>query len=168
MLTLDQVMNESRWVAKMQGWRAAGTYAEVGYLAEDPDCRDFDLAAEQPEHLKEFFDLLEAHESWCTIPEFYETVYAPMKYDEEMQALVEKVRDKFIENKLWYYDIEYTLGNSPDKGMVRVDINWGDWKHEHARVDWLVRELGGTCEKVEVTEENGSDCYSASHYYRFN
>ena len=42
-LTLEQIMNESRWVAKMQGWRQVGTYAEVGYLSDSEECRDFDL-----------------------------------------------------------------------------------------------------------------------------
>lgn len=78
MLTLDQVMNESIWVAKMQGWRTSGTYAEVGKYAKDEDCRDFDLAGQQPEHLKDFFDRFwkwERENGFITVPEFYKDVY---------------------------------------------------------------------------------------------
>lgn len=50
--------------------------------------------------------------------------------------------------------------------VVVVSIHWGDWKHEHLRCDWLMEEkFGASRIKVEVTEENGSDCYSADHYY---
>lgn len=52
--------------------------------------------------------------------------------------------------------------------VVVVEISWGDWKHEHWRADWLIEELGGTLVRTDVTEEDGSDCYSATHYYVFN
>ena len=78
MLTLNQVMEESIWVAKMRGWRTSGTYAEVGKYADDEECRDFDLAAQQPEHLQEFFDRLWAwseEHGFITIPDYYKDVY---------------------------------------------------------------------------------------------
>lgn len=51
-------------------------------------------------------------------------------------------------------------------------INWGDWKHDHLRFDWCVREL---LEKLGFfvttngwpTEEDGSDCYSGDHKVSF-
>lgn len=47
-----------------------------------------------------------------------------------------------------------------------VHISWGDWKHEHLRAKWLIEEANlGTFIKSETTEEDGSDCYSATHYF---
>ena len=55
-----------------------------------------------------------------------------------------------------------------DLPIVAVIISWGDWKHDHARADYLVSSrLNGKKIAVDVTEENGSDCYSATHYYFF-
>lgn len=44
-----------------------------------------------------------------------------------------------------------------------VDIIWGDWKHSHLRAKHLLDKAGWTVTKTIVTEENGSDCYSARH-----
>lgn len=90
MLKLETILNESMWVVKMVGWRTAGTWAEVGHLAKDEDCRDFDLAAKQPDHLKEFFDAYFAHErehGFLTIPEFYEKHYAEAAKEADYLAI---------------------------------------------------------------------------------
>lgn len=50
-------------------------------------------------------------------------------------------------------------------GSVEVDIVWGDWKHDHGYCDSLMSYIGYNCDDVQETEENGSDCYSAIHYY---
>lgn len=47
----------------------------------------------------------------------------------------------------------------------KVYINWGDWKHEHWRCDYLMEQKGFRCVDVIVTEENGSDCYCGEHWY---
>ena len=59
-----------------------------------------------------------------------------------------------------YSDVSY------DGEHIMVHISWGDWKHEHGRCDYILGNLGLTCVNTEVTEEDGSDCYSAVHYYR--
>ena len=53
--------------------------------------------------------------------------------------------------------------------VVAVEICWGDWKHDHLRLKWLVRERFPEMRGVEsfVTEEDGSDCYSAIHRFYF-
>jgi hypothetical protein len=51
-------------------------------------------------------------------------------------------------------------------GKVEVDIDWGDWKHEHAYCDYLMEQIGYICVKEMVTNEDGSDCYSATHIYK--
>ena len=49
--------------------------------------------------------------------------------------------------------------------MVIIYISWGDWKHSHLRVDYLMKQLGYILVNEDVTEENGDDCYSSIHYY---
>lgn len=48
---------------------------------------------------------------------------------------------------------------------VVVGISWGDWKHEHLWAKTLMRYLGYGELGCKVTEEDGSDCYSADHYF---
>lgn len=75
MVTLEKIQKETRWVAKMSGYRMTGTYDEIGHLSQDEDCRDFDVCAEQPDDLKDFWEKLWAydreHKTFSTIPEFY-------------------------------------------------------------------------------------------------
>lgn len=52
-------------------------------------------------------------------------------------------------------------------GFVCVEINRGDWKHEHGASHEIMAELGATRVNEEVTEEDGSDCYSAICRYVF-
>lgn len=77
MLTLEQIMQETIWVAKMQGYRMAGTYEEIGYLAKSEDCRDFDICATQPEQLDDFYNKYFAHNGFITIQDFYKKYYNP-------------------------------------------------------------------------------------------
>ena len=76
MLSLQKILDESLWVAKMQGYRVSGTYDEIGYLAESEDCLDFDLAATQPEDLMDFFEGFFKFGRFVTIQDYYHTVYA--------------------------------------------------------------------------------------------
>lgn len=47
-----------------------------------------------------------------------------------------------------------------------VHIEWGDWKHEHLRAKWLIENANlGKFVRSETTDEDGSDCYSATHYF---
>jgi hypothetical protein len=55
-----------------------------------------------------------------------------------------------------------------DEVMLAAHIEWGDWKHDHRYLDNVMGDLGFSVYKVDVTEENGSDCYSALHLYRKN
>lgn len=49
--------------------------------------------------------------------------------------------------------------------IVVVNIDWGDWRHSHLWARDLMRYLGYVQVGVVVTEEDGSDCYSAEHTY---
>ena len=52
-----------------------------------------------------------------------------------------------------------------NKVVICVSISWGDWKHDHLWARDLMSYLGYTEIGNRVTEEDGSDCYSAEHYF---
>lgn len=80
---------------------------------------------------------------------------------------------KLDENSLWIDDI--AVYEEDDDVHIDITINWGDWKHEHRRLDLIMydiiyeynKDLAFKLYKVEekITEEDGSDTYSSIHYY---
>ena len=52
-----------------------------------------------------------------------------------------------------------------DMPVLVVDIEWGDWRHSHLWAKDLMSYLGYTEIGNKVTDEDGSDCYSAEHYF---
>ena len=70
------------------------------------------------------------------------------------------VQDFLNDNGVWA-DVYPYLGTS----ALVVSIEWGDWKHSHLWAKTLMKYLGYTEVGEKVTEEDGSDCYSADHYY---
>lgn len=80
------------------------------------------------------------------------------KVMEKSEEIYKMLRDNGI-----YADVEQ-FNELP---VVVVSIHWGDWKHEHARAKWLISEniKGVNYFNSVVTEEDGSDCYSADHRY---
>lgn len=74
----------------------------------------------------------------------------------------------FLKRNELYVDVSYVGTDT-----VLVDIEWGDWKHEHLRCDYLIKEFCKMyhliCKRIEtmVTEDDGSDCYSGTHYFTY-
>jgi len=83
------------------------------------------------------------------------------RYDARMEMAVEAERT--LQKYGVYGDVEALMYGSKD---FVVEIHWGDWKHEHKRCDWILGGMGYNLVSVDVTEDNGSDCYSALRYYR--
>ena len=84
----------------------------------------------------------------------------------ELYRLAEELDKKFMLENL-YFETYADWHNT-----ICYQIDWGDWKHEHLRADWIAREffeaLGYTIQISEMTtEEDGSDTYSALHTIRF-
>ena len=48
---------------------------------------------------------------------------------------------------------------------VHVEVEWGDWKHDHLRLKQIMEQNGFSQTDERLTEEDGSDCYSAEHIY---
>lgn len=53
-----------------------------------------------------------------------------------------------------------------DFNMVDVNIEWGDWKHDHEYCDELMAELGWVLDSECVSDEDETDCYSSTHTYK--
>ena len=70
---------------------------------------------------------------------------------------------KELQKKIWDNGWEY---NEWEDEQIEIEIEWGDWKHDHLCCDHIMRENGYTLINEVVTEENGSDTYSSIHYYR--
>ena len=84
-------------------------------------------------------------------------------YREELQAYLDKETGR---PQKFFVDATFD-------GRLVISIHWGDWKHEHNYADFLVRKFFmdkglGIETDVDVTEEDGSDTYSAEHYYQIN
>lgn len=86
------------------------------------------------------------------------------------RALADRIIEA-IEKKFKEYNLYCDVYN--DYCGICIDINWGDWKHEHLRADWLTGEVldamgyaGKYSITTQVTEEDGSDTYSAIHVIR--
>ena len=68
--------------------------------------------------------------------------------------------NQYLQTKELYYDIYET-----DDGFV-ISVEWGDWKHDHRYLKHLMGELDYILVDEKITNSDGSDCYSADHYYR--
>ena len=81
---------------------------------------------------------------------------------------VEELNDYFAKHDL-HCDISNVMaedGTFPfGEQVVDISIEWGDWKHEHGYCKQLMKEIGYVEISDKVTEEDGSDCYSAIHRF---
>lgn len=69
------------------------------------------------------------------------------------------IHDFLNDNGVWA-DVWYE-----NEIAVAVSISWGDWKHDHLWARDLMSYLGYVEVGNKVTEEDGSDTYSAVHYF---
>lgn len=84
---------------------------------------------------------------------------------EELKNLGHELEDHFSKLGV-YYEIWPCDNNS-----LCVEISWGDWKHDHLWCDYEVKNFLKSkghevvSNDTQVTEEDGSDTYSAIHSY---
>lgn len=85
--------------------------------------------------------------------------------DNIMLEMEKKIYELMSKNHIMGEVVDY----NDQTRMIAVEVRWGDWKHEHARLDWLMKENFSDLRSIHevTTEDNGSDCYSAVHYYYF-
>lgn len=85
----------------------------------------------------------------------YNAIFTP---NQKLQE-ADKVNHYLADNDLFCDDV------SQYNGIVRVSLHWQDWKHGHLWCTNLMGFIGYKEIDEEVTEDNGSDCYSADHIY---
>lgn len=98
--------------------------------------------------------------------------------NESDNADLDKVRDianEFVEylrnNQIFAELIDYdTVDYNGPMGKVVYGIEWGDWKHDHLASEELAKQFFGSNINIDdvVTEEDGSDTYSANHEITFD
>ena len=81
-----------------------------------------------------------------------------------MEEVIKKIRAYFKENKFWVSDIS----QYKDLPVVAIEIEDGDWKHDHNYCKYLMKKLNFNLIGSEVTHETGEDCYNAIHYFIVN
>jgi hypothetical protein len=81
---------------------------------------------------------------------------------EKLKKLQDKVETLMRENKVYSYELDFDLDNDR---LVYIELEWGDWKHDHLRLEWLMEENDFRQIGEVTTEEDGSDCYSAIHTF---
>ena len=90
---------------------------------------------------------------------WYEVVVTPDNTRNETDRIYTYLRDNgFYDDGVWYEKIL-------DTQLIRIAKDWGDWKHDHGWLDDLMSYLGYDVFGCVVTEEDGSDCYSAEHIF---
>jgi len=78
--------------------------------------------------------------------------------------LMDKVENALREKNV-FADV-YRGYDDFNREVMKIDISWGDWKHEHLRAKWVVEDVLGINVRrwdETVTEEDGGDVYSATH-----
>lgn len=75
------------------------------------------------------------------------------------EKILEIIRKGQLHGEVW----------DESENVVAVEICWGDWKHSHLYLKHLVEQgMPGLKKSTEeITEEDGSDCYSAIHRFYF-
>lgn len=86
-------------------------------------------------------------------------------YDEKLEKFLKKLEKK-LHSEHQFHSI-YGIG----KNKIIVEIEWGDWKHEHMFTDDIVEEflnehgINIVSQSNITTEDDGSDTYSSRHIY---
>ena len=86
-----------------------------------------------------------------------ECVFSP---DYAKKHIEDTIHSFLGENGVWADVYSQMEGN-----IINVSIDWGDWRHQHLWARDLMSYLGYVKVGEVVTEEDGSDCYSAEHTY---
>lgn len=139
-----------------------GRYADLIRLADEFDYKlhqDYLCSADTFAYADILFDKNKQEES--ILKEDAETSKSKGFTKEEATKFAKELIQKFFDDG-GYYDIW-----SNDK-EIQAQIDWGDWKHDHLYFKSVVKkffdELGINIEiETDVTEEDGSDTYSALH-----
>ena len=98
-----------------------------------------------------------------------ESIFAKLKESENniLDKIMAAVEAEYSDGFPYEFDIDY------DENEIYVYVEWGDWKHDHLRLDGIVQRVIDGMGIYHIadntaTEENGSDCYSSTHSYQID
>ena len=81
-----------------------------------------------------------------------------------MESIISRIQDHLKAHGYTGYPDIYEWDGDNE---IVICISWGDWKHDHLYVEYLMGLMGYYKDGQEtVTESNGSDCYSAEYLFR--
>ena len=81
-----------------------------------------------------------------------------------MGDLIMKTED-FVKQIMKSNDVHYDY-NVVTENSVEINVELGDWKHDHLCIDRLMEKNGFNKVDEEVTFDDGSDVYSSTHRYQ--
>lgn len=85
-----------------------------------------------------------------------------------LYAMYDKIKEAW-EAIEWHEKMYYELDMYPTDLELILIVNWGDWKHDHIAIDHIAEQATHPIEiSSNVTEEDGSDTYSAEHSYKYS
>ena len=87
-----------------------------------------------------------------------ETHINPTRIKNNIGMKIQKIF-KYLQKHEIYADIY------EDNNQICILVAWGDWKHDHAYLNYLMNNIGYNCINEELLESDGSDCYSAVHHF---
>ena len=73
--------------------------------------------------------------------------------------------ERKVDNILMDHNLYASVYVNKLENKLFVEINWGDWKHEHLRCKYILENNGYIQVNEQETEENGTDCYSSIHSF---
>ena len=80
----------------------------------------------------------------------------------KFQDAIDKVNKKFKNNSFTAEILDV------NKKIVQINIDGGDWKHDHGFADYTMSVNGFKKVHEQITSEDGSDWYGSVHFYVFN
>lgn len=152
-----EVIGKDVWLLKDNGygiWNAdkSGRLVIEGIVKRGENLPDGTPNEDWHDHL-----VLRCEDGTVThVPE-WQAVICPENFGDE----VLKIQRYLSDNNL-YAEVYDNFDGLP---VVHVSISWGDWKHDHGWCEDLMQYIGYAEIGCNVTEENGSDCYSAIHNF---
>ena len=154
-MSREKIIGKQVWVLENKGFtyicNKDKTYTVIARVEPKHTLPDGTINNDWCDHLILFDGTTQTH-----IRE-YEVVVTP---DQSIKDFDCRLHQYLTDNGLYFDDC-----SSDSEGMVSINIVWGDWKHEHGYCDNLMEYIGYNQDDEEVTEENGSDCYSAIHFF---
>lgn len=78
------------------------------------------------------------------------------------RAFIESDVQKIMKENEMYYEWYVDFN-----GKIVVIVEWGDWKHDHIFLENVMAKNGYLQTDEELTEEDGSDTYSAIHTFEY-